>query len=320
MWFLTRSGQMPQLAGGRARLPAPAGTRCSGRSTMAVAWGRDHVDLTGIRAIGIDEIHWQRGSQFLTLVYQIDPRVKRLLWIGQHRRAQDPAPVLPTGSDGSGPPRSLSSAATCGRRISKSSPRRPGMPSTSWTGFTCAKHMSDASIRSAAPKSARSDPARTTAAPHEGALGPPETQGESDTRAAQYACASSSNTTCGRSAPCSAPQWFDHFWRYRSGRLGRGLPGRCVVRPSHALAHRADEEGRPYVGRHRPLILNWFRARGEISAAIVEGFNNKAKLATIRKAYGSSLVSVAWKSLVYHTLGQLPDRQKLPTILLKTPI
>ena len=49
---------------------------------------------------------------------------------------QDPAPGSSAGSDGSGPPRSLSSAATCGRRISKSSPRRPGMPSTSWTGFT----------------------------------------------------------------------------------------------------------------------------------------------------------------------------------------
>ena len=100
---------------------------------MAVAWGRDHVDLTGIRAIGIDEIHWQRGSQFLTLD-QIDPTRKRLL----NRPAptcQDPASA---GSDGSGPPRSLSSAATCGRRISKSSPRRPGMR------FHIAKHMSDA--------------------------------------------------------------------------------------------------------------------------------------------------------------------------------
>jgi len=55
---------------------------------MAVAWGRDHVDLTGIRAIGIDEIHWQHGGHFLTLVYQIDPTRKRLLWIGQHRRAK----------------------------------------------------------------------------------------------------------------------------------------------------------------------------------------------------------------------------------------
>ena len=54
---------------------------------MAVAWGRDHVDLTGIRAIGIDEIHWQHGANYLTLVSQIDPTRKRLVWIGQHRRA-----------------------------------------------------------------------------------------------------------------------------------------------------------------------------------------------------------------------------------------
>jgi hypothetical protein len=39
---------------------------------VAVAWGRDHVDLTGIRAIGIDEIHWQHGPRFLTLVYPTD--------------------------------------------------------------------------------------------------------------------------------------------------------------------------------------------------------------------------------------------------------
>jgi len=56
--------------------------------TLAVAWGRDHVDLTGIRSIGIDEIHWQHGPRFLTLVYQIDASRKRLLWIGQHRRAK----------------------------------------------------------------------------------------------------------------------------------------------------------------------------------------------------------------------------------------
>ena len=71
---------MPQLAGGRARLPHQLGPGVPvGRDGGGV--GRDHVDLTGIRAIGIDEIHWQRGSQFLTLVYQIDPTRKRLLWI-----------------------------------------------------------------------------------------------------------------------------------------------------------------------------------------------------------------------------------------------
>ena len=36
---------------------------------------------------------------------------------------------------------------------------------------------------------------------------------------------------------------------------------------------------------HRDLILNWFRAKGTVSAGFVEGLNNKAKL-TIRKAFG----------------------------------
>jgi len=30
--------------------------------------------------------------------------------------------------------------------------------------------------------------------------------------------------------------------------------------------------------RHRPLLLNWFRAKKQFSSGIVEGFNTKAKL------------------------------------------
>ena len=52
---------------------------------MAVTWGQAHVDLRGIRSIGVDEIQWQRGQQYLTLVYQIDASCKRLLWIGEKR-------------------------------------------------------------------------------------------------------------------------------------------------------------------------------------------------------------------------------------------
>jgi transposase len=52
---------------------------------MAVAWGRAHQDLTGITALGIDEIQWHRGHHYLTLVYQIDADGRRLLWIGQDR-------------------------------------------------------------------------------------------------------------------------------------------------------------------------------------------------------------------------------------------
>ena len=57
--------------------------------------------------------------------------------------------------------------------------------------------------------------------------------------------------------------------------------------------------------RHRDLILNWFRAEGAISAGIVEGLNNKAKL-TIRKAYGFRTAK-AIEIALYHQLGDLPE-------------
>ena len=56
---------------------------------------------------------------------------------------------------------------------------------------------------------------------------------------------------------------------------------------------------------HRELILNWFRAKGEISSGCVEGFNNKAKL-TMRKAYGFR-TSQGIETALYHQLGNLPE-------------
>nr|VFK44611.1 MAG: Transposase [Candidatus Kentron sp. SD] len=55
---------------------------------MAVSWGREHMDLSGIEAIGVDEIQWQRGHHYLTLVYQIDASCRRLLWIGKNRKVK----------------------------------------------------------------------------------------------------------------------------------------------------------------------------------------------------------------------------------------
>ena len=59
--------------------------------------------------------------------------------------------------------------------------------------------------------------------------------------------------------------------------------------------------------RHRPLLMNWFKARGDISAGAVEGLNNKAKLTT-RKAYGFRSYRCLEIAL-YHTLAQLPESE-----------
>lgn len=51
---------------------------------MAVDWGRARMDLTGISAAGVDEIHWRKG-RFLNLVYQINEGMKRLLFVAENR-------------------------------------------------------------------------------------------------------------------------------------------------------------------------------------------------------------------------------------------
>lgn len=56
---------------------------------------------------------------------------------------------------------------------------------------------------------------------------------------------------------------------------------------------------------HQKLILNWFAAKKEFSAGIVEGLNYPVKL-TIRKAYGFRTLDAAEIAL-YHALGRLPE-------------
>ena len=53
----------------------------------AVLWGLAHRDLSGIEAIGVDEIQWRSGHTYLTLVYQISG-AKRLLWVSHERTEQ----------------------------------------------------------------------------------------------------------------------------------------------------------------------------------------------------------------------------------------
>ena len=53
-----------------------------------VEWGLEHRQVSGVQAIGVDEIHWGRGlkaDNFLTVIYQIDAGCRRLLWVGKRR-------------------------------------------------------------------------------------------------------------------------------------------------------------------------------------------------------------------------------------------
>jgi len=56
-----------------------------GAVRWVVDYGLKHRDLTGVTAIGVDEVHVGKRDKFWTMVYQIDDHCKRLLWIGPDR-------------------------------------------------------------------------------------------------------------------------------------------------------------------------------------------------------------------------------------------
>jgi len=96
------------------------------------------------------------------------------------------------------------------------------------------------------------------------------------------------------------------LWQYRSPTwAGKFLDAWCRevmrsrIEPLKKVARSLRE--------HRPLILNWFVAKKQYNAGIVEGMNANAKL-RFRKAYGFRTFQAAQVAL-YHQLGDLPQPQ-----------
>ena len=52
---------------------------------QVVAYGLKQRDLSGIGAIGVDEVAYAKGHKYLTLVYQLDSGCRRLLHVSQGR-------------------------------------------------------------------------------------------------------------------------------------------------------------------------------------------------------------------------------------------
>ena len=97
---------------------------------------------------------------------------------------------------------------------------------------------------------------------------------------------------------------FLHFWHYKSPIwAGAFLDYRCF----RAMRSRLEPMSRVarMLRAHEELLLNWFRAKGEISTGVVEGLNNKIRVVT-RRSYGFRTYE-AMEMALYHTLGRLPE-------------
>jgi transposase len=97
---------------------------------------------------------------------------------------------------------------------------------------------------------------------------------------------------------------FQQFWKYNSPYwAGMFLDFWC----SQTMRSRIEpmKKVARMLRTHRPLLMNYFKARKQFSSGVVEGLNNKAKV-TMRRSYGFRTFRVLELAL-YHTLGKLPE-------------
>ena len=65
---------------------------------------------------------------------------------------------------------------------------------------------------------------------------------------------------------------FQRFWKYRSATWAGKFLDEWIARTMRSRLEPMKREARS-LRNHRHLLLNWFRAKGQISAGIVEGFS-----------------------------------------------
>jgi transposase len=272
-----------------------------------VEWGLAHRELREIESIGVDEIHWGRGlraDNFLTVIYQIDAGCRRLLWVGR-RRSQA---TLRRGLKALGP------GVVKGLRFVCSDMWKPylqviadqaGQALHVLDRFHITSHLNQAVDQVRRAESAR--------------LRTKSKQAAQQLKHTRWPLLRNLNRVRGRARQklqallaaklATARAWelkeaFRHFWKYRSVLwAGAFLDYWC----QRAMRSRLEPMKRVarMLRAHEKLLLNWFRAKGEISSGSVEGLNNKIRVVT-RRSYGFRTYE-AMEIALYHTLGRLPE-------------
>lgn len=271
---------------------------------MAVQWGRAHQDLSGVRAIGIDEVAWQRGPRFLTLVYQLDEGCRRLLWMGQERRVKTLLGFFRWfGAERSGELRFICSDMW-----------RPYLTVIAKKAAG-AIHVLDrfhimAKMNKALDEVRAQESKALAAKGYEPVLKNTRwlllKRPENLTEKQEPKLAELVQYNLRSVRAYLLKEDFQFFWGYVSVYWAEQFLDRWCTRTMRSKIEPMKKMART-LRRHRPLLLNWFRAKGAVSAGAVEGFNNKAKL-TLRKSYGFRTYR-AMEIALYHGLGDLPEPQ-----------
>ena len=267
-----------------------------------VGWGLEHRQLGPLRAIGVDEIAYGKGHDYLTLVYQIDSGVTRLLWVGEKRTKESFQKFFDL----------------IGKDLAK---KIEFVCSDMWKPYLdlIKKHCTNAlnildrfhivaKLNKALDEVRAGEARQLVKDGYEPVLKKSRwcllkrKENLTDNQRIKLREVLTYNLKSVRGYLLK--EYFQLFWEYNSPAwAGKFLDQWCAqvmrsrIEPLKKFART--------VRSHRELLLNYFRAHKAFSSGVIEGLNNKAKV-TMRKAYGFRTFRVAELSL-YHVLGKLPE-------------
>ena len=272
-----------------------------------VQWGLAHRQLEGVQSIGVDELHWgksKRADNFLTVIYQIDSHCRRLLWVGKRRTQATLRQGLAA----------LGTEVVSGVRFVCSDMWRPylnviaaqaGQALHVLDRFHITSHLNQAVDQVRRAESGRLRAVASAQAAHlkdmRWKLLRRGSRVRGKARRQLNALVASKLDTA---RAWILKETFEHFWTYRSLTWARYFLDYWTWRALRSRIEPMMKVAR-MLRAHQELLLNWFRAKGEISSGAVEGLNNKIRVVT-RRSYGFRTYD-AMEIALYHTLGRLPE-------------
>ncbi len=274
-----------------------------------VEWGLANRVLAGIKAIGVDEIFWGRGRKseaFLTVIYQIDGHCRRLLWVGRKRTQA----TLRRGLEALGSEVVGGLQYVCSdmwKPYLKVLAQRVGQALHILDRFHITMHLNQAvdQVRRTESTRLKGQPLAERLKKMRWKLLRKGSHVRGRAKVKLEGLLASRLAT-GRA--WDLKEAFQHFWKYRSPIWAGGFLDYWTERAMRSRLEPMKKVAR-MLRAHEGLILNWFKARGEVSTGATEGLNNKIRVVT-RRAYGFRTYK-AMEIALYHNLGKLPEPNEL---------
>ena len=269
---------------------------------QAVAWGRAHLDLSGITAIGVDEIAWAKGHTYATVVYQINQGRKRLLWMGEKRTVKTLLKFFRwLGKERSAWIEFVASDMWKAylKVIAKKIPQAIHVLDR----FHIMSHLNKAidQVRAEEAKEMKRKGLEPVLKRSRWCL-LKRKPNLTDKQEMKLESLLPYNLRTVKTYLLK--EEFQQFWEYVSPWWAGSFLDAWCRKAMYSKIEPVKKVAR-MLRSHRELILNWFRAQKEFSSGVVEGLNNKAKLST-RMAYGFGSFRTL-EIVLYHRLGDLPE-------------